>query len=131
MLVSIDFTKSGEAGTGLTHWFRWACTGAAACLVFLCLALVNAARADPLLDFRMFKPPETSQRAIREPIVSWLIRPKPESFCSTAEPKDGFVARPEGCVYWQVASSQCTVVTDSPTTHSQLGHLLLHCLMGK
>lgn len=100
---------------------------AAACFI----ASAPLASADALLDFRTFKPPEVAQRVIREPVVAWLVKPKAEAYCSSVEPKDGFVARPEGCVYWQVASSQCTIVTDSPTTHSQLGHLLLHCLMAK
>lgn len=108
---------------------RWPVAGTLSLAFFM--ATPSVAVADPLLDFKMFNPPEAGQRAIREPVVAWLVKPKAEAYCSTAEPKDGFVARPEGCVYWQVASSQCTIVTDSPTTHSQLGHLLLHCLMAK
>lgn len=45
--------------------------------------------------------------------------------------KDGYHARPEGCVYWHVQSSSCTIVTTNNTTHSQLGHLFVHCMLGQ
>ena len=89
------------------------------------------AQADPLLDFNMFSAPDASKRTISLPTVSWLVHPQAETYCQQAHPKDGFVARPEGCVYWQIAASRCTLVTRPSTTHSQLGHLLLHCMEGK
>lgn len=87
--------------------------------------------ADRLLDFSMFNPPELSQRRIKEPVVSWLVHPQASGFCQLASPKDGFVSRPEGCVYWQLLGSRCTIVTTGQTTHSQLGHLFVHCLLAR
>jgi hypothetical protein len=87
--------------------------------------------ADRLLDFTLFNPPDVSLRKIPEPLVSWLVKPNASSFCQQAGPKDGFVSRPEGCVYWQLQASQCTIVTTGQTTHSQLGHLLVHCLQAR
>jgi hypothetical protein len=52
-------------------------------------------------------------------------------YCQQAQPKDGFVSRPEGCVFWQTESQSCTIVTTDLTTHSQLGHLFVHCLQAK
>jgi hypothetical protein len=89
------------------------------------------ASADTLLDFSLFNPPEVSQRSIAEPVVSWLVKPNASSFCQQAQPKDGFVSRPEGCVFWQIRSSRCTIVTTGQTTHSQLGHLFVHCLQAR
>ena len=91
----------------------------------------GAAAADRLLDFSMFNPPEVSQRRIAEPVVSWLVHPQASGFCQQASPKDGFVSRPEGCVYWQTQASRCTIVTTGQTTHSQLGHLFVHCLQAR
>jgi hypothetical protein len=89
------------------------------------------AAADRLFDFAMFSPPEASQRRLQEPVVSWLVRPNASSFCQHAQPKDGFVSRQEGCVFWQIQSSRCTIVTTDKTTHSQLGHLFVHCLQAR
>lgn len=114
--------------------FHGACkarTKLIACLLVTASGYSSLAAADPLLDFRMFKAPEATQRMIREPTVAWLVRPQAELYCRTVEPKDGFFSRPEGCVYWQVKTARCTIVTESPTTHSQLGHLLLHCMAGQ
>ena len=87
--------------------------------------------SDALLDFRLFNVPQPSQMAQKSPVVSWLVRPDAEGFCAHATPKDGHISRQEGCVYWQLAAGKCTVVTTASTTHSQLGHLFLHCLQGK
>jgi hypothetical protein len=99
----------------------------------LCTTLlgITPAMADGLLDFSMFSPPEFSKRRVAEPEVSWLVRPNASSFCQQAQPKDGFVSRPEGCVYWQLHASRCTIVTTAQTTHSQLGHLFVHCLQAR
>jgi hypothetical protein len=91
----------------------------------------GAAAADPLFDFTLFSPPEVSQRRLQEPEVSWLVKPNASSFCQQAQPKDGFVSRPEGCVYWQLQASRCTIVTTGQTTHSLLGHLFVHCLQAR
>lgn len=91
----------------------------------------SPAMADRLLDFSLFNPPEASQRRIAEPVVSWLVHPQASGFCQQASPKDGFVSRPEGCVYWQTQASRCTIVTTGQTTHSQLGHLFVHCLQAR
>jgi hypothetical protein len=104
-----------------------------ASLALLSCAILAAkpAMADRLLDFSLFKPPEVSQRVIVEPVVSWLVHPQASGFCQHAGPKDGFVSRPEGCVYWQKQGSRCTIVTTGQTTHSQLGHLFVHCLQAR
>lgn len=102
-------------------------------LLFACSAGIafSAAHADTLLDFSMFNPPVTEDRVIKEPVVSWVVRPDAQSFCEQVEPKDGFHARPEGCVYWYRKTSSCTIVTTNNTTHSQLGHLFVRCMQGK
>ena len=96
-----------------------------------CAMTAQPAMADRLLDFSLFSPPEISQRRIAEPVVSWLVHPQASGFCQQASPKDGFVSRPEGCVYWQTQASRCTIVTTEQTTHSQLGHLFVHCLQAR
>jgi hypothetical protein len=101
------------------------------CIVFAHVFVWSPAMADRLLDFSLFKPPEVSQRVIVEPVVSWLVHPQASGFCQHAGPKDGFVSRPEGCVYWQTQASRCTIVTTGQTTHSQLGHLFVHCLQAR
>jgi hypothetical protein len=104
-----------------------------ACLTLLSCAMLPTppAMADRLLDFSLFKPPEVSQRRIAQPVVSWLVHPQASGFCQQASPKDGFVSRFEGCVYWQTQASRCTIVTMEQTTHSQLGHLFVHCLQAR
>lgn len=109
------------------NWLRVARLSLLLCATFLTLP----AMADRLLDFSLFKPPEVSQRQISEPVVSWLVHPQASGFCQQASPKDGFVSRPEGCVYWQTQASRCTIVTTGQTTHSQLGHLFVHCLQAR
>jgi hypothetical protein len=89
------------------------------------------AYSDALLDFTMFNPPTTEQRKIMDPVVTWLVQSDPKSYCEKASPKDGYFVRPEGCVYWQVKSSSCTIVTTNDTTHSQLGHLFLRCMQAR
>lgn len=95
------------------------------------LLVTTACQADPLLDFALFNPPEASQRKLVEPVVSWLVKSNASSYCQHAQPKDGFVSRTEGCVYWQLQASKCTIVTTDQTTHSQLGHLFVHCLQAR
>jgi hypothetical protein len=100
-------------------------------LLWAALLPMSTAMADSLLDFSLFSPPEVSKRRVAEPEVSWLVKPNASSFCQQAQPKDGFVSRPEGCVYWQIQASRCTIVTTAQSTHSQLGHLFVHCLQGR
>jgi hypothetical protein len=102
-------------------------------LILFSFAMLTSspAMADRLLDFTLFNPPELSQRKIPEPVVSWLVHPQASGFCQQASPQDGFVSRPEGCVYWQIQASRCTIVTTGQTTHSQLGHLFVHCLQAR
>jgi NAD(P)H-nitrite reductase large subunit len=97
-------------------------------IVFVCSF---QARADSLLDFTVFNPPAAAKRQIQEPIVSWLIKPNAQTYCEQAQPKDGFYSRQEGCVYWARKSSTCTIITTNNTTHSQLGHLFVHCMLGQ
>ena len=105
---------------------------AAGVLVCLLAGLPGGAQAsDALLDFRLFNVPQGPQLVQKSPVVSWLVRPDAERFCASAMPKDGHISRQEGCVYWQLAAGKCIVVTTASTTHSQLGHLFLHCLQGK
>jgi hypothetical protein len=99
---------------------------------FLGLAFgCSGVRADSLLDFTLFNPPAAAQRQIPEPVVSWLVRPDAQTYCEQVQPKDGHYSRQEGCVYWHRKSSTCTIVTTNNTTHSQLGHLLVHCMQGQ
>lgn len=100
-------------------------------VVGLVLGCSWQARADALLDFTLFNPPPVAQRKIVDPVMTWLIQPDPKAYCENALPKDGLFVRPEGCVYWSVGLSSCTIVTTNSTTHSQLGHLFVHCLQAQ
>ena len=100
-------------------------------VLLLVVALPLQAWADPLLDFSLFQVPPSAQRVQSAPVVSWLVRADAEQFCQSAQPKDGYVSRQGGCVSWELRSCKCTIVTTSATTHSVLGHLMLHCLQGK
>jgi hypothetical protein len=95
------------------------------------LVMSSRAYSDALLDFTMFNPPTAAQRKIAEPVVTWLVQADPKAYCEKASPKDGMFIRSEGCVYWQVRTSTCTIVTTNSTTHSQLGHLFVHCMQGQ
>lgn len=95
------------------------------------LVMSACAYSDTLLDFTMFTPPTAAQRKIADPVVTWLVQADPKAYCEKASPKDGMLVRPEGCVYWQVRASTCTIVTTNSTTHSQLGHLFVHCLQAQ
>lgn len=92
------------------------------------VCVMASAMGDPLLDFAMFTPPETAQRKLPDPVVSWLVKPNASAYCQHVQMKDGYVTRPEGCVFWQIQASRCTIVTTGNTTHSLLGHLFVHCL---
>ena len=107
------------------------CAHAAAGALALAAVLSGPVRADPLLDFGLFDVPSQAQLAMKNPLVRWQVRPDAETACTHASPKDGFASRQEGCVYWHLASSTCTIVTTGSTTHSQMGHLFLRCLQGK
>jgi hypothetical protein len=101
------------------------------CAFFAAVMNMQYAHADKLLDFSLLSPPELSQRRIAAPQVSWVVNPQASGYCQLAQPKDGFVSRPEGCVFWQIQSQSCTIVTTGMTTHSQLGHLFVHCLQAQ
>ena len=101
------------------------------CVLGIAFVCSVQARADSLLDFTLFKPPAAAKRLIPEPTVNWVVNPDAQSYCEQAQPKDGFYSRQEGCVYWVRKSSTCTIVTTNTTTHSQLGHLLVHCMQGQ
>lgn len=88
-------------------------------------------QTDALLDFRFFNAPQDARWVLNPMQIRWLVRPDAQTYCQSAEPKDGHASRQEGCAYWQLAMGQCTLVTTDFTTHSQLGHLYLHCLRGQ
>jgi hypothetical protein len=88
------------------------------------------AHADPLIDLGLVTPPRLEQRAMPEPVVTWIVSPRPSSFCASVKVKDGFIARAESCAYWHFQTNNCTMVTSSSTAHSELGHLFLACLRG-
>lgn len=96
-------------------------------LITLAVACTSAV-GDTLLDFTVFEPPQAAQRRLPDPVVSWLVKPNASTYCQQVQLKDGFVTRAEGCVFWQLQASRCTIVTTGQTTHSQLGHLFVHCL---
>lgn len=99
--------------------------------VALALMPMAQAQTDALLDYRMFNVPQDLRPVHNPLLVRWLVREDAQSHCQNVSPQDGHVSRPEGCVYWQIAQGLCTVVTTASTTHSQLGHLYLHCLHGR
>lgn len=87
--------------------------------------------ADGLLDFSVVRPPLTQDRAIKEPIVTWVVasdKANMEEQCSSLQGFDGGGVWREGCVAWSVESSRCTVVTHQSSSHSLLGRLLLMCM---
>jgi hypothetical protein len=86
--------------------------------------------ADPLIDLSMFNPPAAENRNIAEPTVEWIVHPQASAYCARVPVKDGFVSRPEACVYWKLVDKKCVVVTTASTSHSELGHLFLACLKG-
>lgn len=96
------------------------------CLAWLLAA--GPAAAHELVDLRTFRPPSAEERKIVSPTVRWWVRENAESFCATAPDQDGFATTAGGCVFWRTGKSTCTLVTGPTTTHSVLGHLLLHCL---
>ena len=100
-------------------------------LMGISMLICSHAHPDTLLDFTLFNPPPAEQRKIADPVMTWLVQADPKTYCEKASPKDGMFVRPEGCVYWHVRSSSCTIVTTNSTTHSQLGHLFVHCLQGQ
>ena len=78
----------------------------------------TSAMGDSLLDFTVFEPPESAQRKLPDPVVSWLIKPNASTYCQHVHLKDGFVTRPEGCVFWQLQASRCTIVTPTQTGYN-------------
>ncbi len=99
--------------------------------LLLSLALVTfGCHADPLIDLTIFNPPGIEQRKIQEPVMEWIIQQQPSQYCARVNVKDGFVSRPESCVYWKLAEKRCVVITSSLTSHSELGHLFAACLRG-
>lgn len=117
------------------RWFRPRWGGVRALHGVLLTALwagtPGGVQADPLLDFGLFDVPPQAQRAQSAPLVTWLVRPDAAQYCATAQPQDGHAIRHGECAYWQLKQGRCTIVTTASTTHSQLGHLFLHCLTGK
>jgi hypothetical protein len=99
-------------------------------MMAVAIALPIHAWADPLIDLTLFNPPDASHRKILEPTVSWVVTSQPSTYCEKVKPKDGFMSRPESCVYWQEAEKRCVVVTSNFTSHSELGHLFVACLKG-
>jgi hypothetical protein len=94
---------------------------------FFCIL---SAQADALIDMSMFKPPVFEKRKIAEPTLEWLVHPQASSYCASVQFIEGFVSRTESCVYWNLADKKCVLVTNVPTSHSELGHLFAACLRG-
>jgi hypothetical protein len=44
------------------------------------LMVGTSAMSDSLLDFTVFEPPETSQRKLPDPVVSWLVKPNASAY---------------------------------------------------
>jgi hypothetical protein len=99
-------------------------------VVMSCFFWAKPAWADPLIDLSMFNPPMPENRKIAEPTMEWLVHPQASSYCVRVPVKDGFVSRPESCVYWKLSDKKCVVVTTASTSHSELGHLFVACLKG-
>ena len=55
------------------------------------VCVMASAMGDPLLDFAMFTPPETAQRKLPDPVVSWLVKPNASAYCQHVQMKDGYV----------------------------------------
>jgi hypothetical protein len=106
------------------------------CRLWLLLALLfsghlMAQSADSLLDFSLVKPPQGEKIKLVQPEVSWLVRADASQYCEKVPDQDGFSVWREGCVYWSKSKPSCTIVTTGLTTHSQLGHLFVHCLQAR
>ncbi|MEK7344321.1 MAG: hypothetical protein AAB176_01395 [Pseudomonadota bacterium] len=99
------------------------------CLLWCLASLGASAQAqDALLDYSLVAPPVVEQRKIAQPVVQWLTRPDAPDHCAQIKDHDGFAVWKEGCVYWSLAQSTCTIVTTGNTTHSQVGRLFILCL---
>lgn len=102
-----------------------------ACLL-LCFASLTGCAQTPasLFDFSLVAPPSLEKRKVPQPVVKWLTKPDAAAFCAQMPETDGFAVWHEGCVYWSLAQSTCTIVTTANTNHSQVGRLFLLCLTG-
>lgn len=89
---------------------------------------VHAQTPDPLLDYSPLAPPQAEQLKLKQPSVTWLVRPDAPQYCEQIADQEGTAVWREGCVSWSKSASTCTLVTTGKTTHSQLGRLFLVCL---
>lgn len=102
-----------------------------ACLLLGFASLTGWAQThDALLDFSLVAPPTVDRHKIVQPLVQWVVKPDASNHCAQITEHDGFAVWQEGCVYWSLAKSACTIVTTGRTSHSQVGRLFLLCLTG-
>lgn len=100
-----------------------------ACLLLGLASIAGWAQShDALLDYSLVAPPSVDRQKIVQPVVVWLTRPDAPDHCAQIKDHDGFAVWKEGCVYWSLAQSTCTIVTTGSTTHSQVGRLFILCL---
>jgi hypothetical protein len=105
------------------------CKALAACITASALGLASGqAHADNLIDTSRVRPPRAEERKLVQPRMAWIVHDGAPGYCARVKDKDGYVARPESCVYWNLRESRCVMVTRSPTSHSELGHLKLACI---
>lgn len=65
--------------------------------------------------------------------VRWEVRQDVQTFCANAMRLDkstAYFTPPLACAMWNVARSECTIVTGPTTSHLALGHELRHCFEG-
>jgi hypothetical protein len=109
---------------------RFHATQAVAALATACMLSMagQQVHADSLIDTSTVRPPRNEERKLVQPRMAWIVNDAASGYCARVRDKDGFVSRPESCVYWNLRESRCVLVTRSPTSHSELGHLMLACI---
>ncbi len=91
-----------------------------------------ASASDGLLDFSVVRPPAVQDRAIKEPVLTWMVQPdvlSVERYCRSMTGFDGAGFWREGCVAWSVEGARCTMVTSKSTSHTLMGRLLIMCML--
>ena len=80
-----------------------------------------------------FHPLPQDKRIMNTVKVRWEVRPDVQTFCAKAMRLDkstAYFTPPLACAMWNVARSECTIVTGPMTSHLALGHELRHCFEG-
>lgn len=84
-------------------------------------------------EVQEFHPLSQDKRIMNTVKVRWEVRQDVQTFCANAMRLDrstAYFTPPLACALWNVARSECTIVTGPSTSHLALGHELRHCFEG-